>query len=69
MRRSEEQFNTIEQVEHYLVAALLLVEKVDPADDLRVAFFTKAADLLAGKQVFFERPQTVGFDPRILRSN
>lgn len=56
MSATEHQFNTPEQVEHYLTAALDLTESNEVPDDLRVAFFTKAADLLSGKQVFVQPP-------------
>ena len=66
MQRVEEQFNTPEQARNYLHEALKIVEGLDPPDDLRVAVFTKAAELVAGKQVFFAQPQQVTVDPRKL---
>lgn len=56
MSATEHQFNTAEQVEDYLTAALMITEACDVPDDLRVAFFTKAADLISGKQVFVQPP-------------
>ena len=49
--------NTREQAEHYLAGALELVDAIGPPDDLRVAFFTKAVDLLAAKNVVLEQTQ------------
>ena len=69
MRRHEEQYHTPEQVSEHLAQALTLVETHDVPDDLRVPFFVKAADLLAAKQVFFEQPQQVPIDPRLLGVN
>lgn len=69
MRRAEEHFHTPEQVSEHLAQALALVEAHDPPDDLRVPFFVKAADLLAAKQVFFEQPQPVQVDPRLLNNH
>ena len=66
MQRSEEHFHTPEQVRNHLAEALKIIEGLDPPEDLRVAAFTKAADLLSGKQVFFAQPQQVQIDPRKL---
>jgi len=52
--------NTREQAEEYLAGALEIVDALGPPDDLRVAFFTKAVDLLAGKNVVLEQPQMGG---------
>lgn len=59
MRAQEHQHNTPGQVQEYVSAALALVETLDPPDDLRVAVFTKAAELYAGKQVFVEPPTSL----------
>jgi hypothetical protein len=55
MRATEHQFQTPEQVTEYLRDALAIVESLDPPDDLRVACFTKAAELVSAKQVIFEQ--------------
>lgn len=67
MRRTEEQFNTKEQVLGYLQEALDIVDTLAPPNDLWEACFTKAADLLSAKQIFFDQPQQVPIDPRFLR--
>jgi hypothetical protein len=56
----EYQHNTREQAEGYLAGALELVDAIGPPDDLRVAFFTKAVDLLASKNVVLEQTQLGG---------
>lgn len=53
-RRTEQPHNTPEQVREYLREALEVVDELGPPDDLRVACFTKAADLLSAKQIMLE---------------
>lgn len=55
MRRTEEHFHTREQAETHLRDALAIVTELDPPEDLRAVVFTQAAQLLAGKQVFFSQ--------------
>ncbi len=55
MVKREDQHNTPEQAHAYLAAALALVAELDPPEDLRVACFVKAADLLSAKQLFYEQ--------------
>lgn len=50
----ETHHNTADQVRGYLAGALALVEELNPPEDLRVAVFTKAADLATAKQIFIE---------------
>jgi len=47
--------NTPEQVHHYLEQALAIVNALELTDDLRVAAFNKAVDLVAGKQITLEQ--------------
>lgn len=54
-RRTEWPHNTPEQVREYLLEALDVVDELGPPDDLRVACFTKAADLLIAKQITVEQ--------------
>lgn len=58
VRYNERPNNTPEQIRAYLREALDVVDELGPPDDLRVACFTKAADLAAGKQITME--QVVG---------
>ena len=60
VRRHEHPDNTPEQVRDYLRAALELVAELEPPDDLRVATFTKAADLFASKHVTLEQLAPAG---------
>jgi hypothetical protein len=53
-RRTEFAHNTPEQVREYLREALDVVDELGPPDDLRAACFTKAADLIAAKQITVE---------------
>lgn len=46
--------NTPGQVREYIADAIQLVADLDVPDDLRVAAFTKAADLYSGKQLFID---------------
>jgi hypothetical protein len=55
MRQTEYQNNTPEQIEQYLEDALTLVEKLDPADDLRVACFENAVRMFSAKQIVMEQ--------------
>lgn len=59
MRRTEEQHNTPEQVAKTIAAALKLVRTLEIPPALEVVAFTKAVDLLASKQIFFEQPQAL----------
>lgn len=54
-RRVEHPHNTPEQIVDYLRSALELVAELNPPDDLRVAAFTKAADLFSSKHVTMEQ--------------
>ena len=54
-RRTELMHNTPEQVREYLREALAIVEELDPPTDLREVAFTKAADLVSGKQIAVEQ--------------
>jgi hypothetical protein len=51
VQRNEIQHNTYEQVRTYLAEALEMTEASECPDDLRVAFFAAAANMLASKQV------------------
>lgn len=66
-RRIEQQHNTPEQVREYVREALAVVDELDVPDDLRAAAFAKACDLISGKQIVFEQPASIAFDPRILQ--
>jgi len=55
MRKHEYPHNEPAQVRAYIEDALDLVAELDPPEDLRVAAFTKACDLLASKQVILEQ--------------
>jgi hypothetical protein len=57
VNRQEYPHNTPEQVRAYLASALALVAELDVPDDLRVAAFSKAAELLSSKQVVLVQPQ------------
>jgi hypothetical protein len=50
--------NSTEQVFEYLREALALVEDLATPDDLRVALFTKAVDLLSAKQIVMTQAQS-----------
>jgi hypothetical protein len=54
VRRIEVMQNTEEQVREALRSALDLTEELQPPEDLRVAAFVKAADLLSAKQVVLD---------------
>ena len=66
-RRFEQPHNSPEQVREYLAGALALVDELDPPDDLRVAAFTKACDLISAKQIVYEQPASVAFDHRLFQ--
>lgn len=66
MRRQEEFFHTEDQVRTVIADALSIVSEFEIEDDLKVPVFMKAAELLAAKQVFFEQPQAIPLDPRLL---
>jgi hypothetical protein len=55
MRQTEYPHNKPAQVREYIVAALALVDDLDPPDDLRGPVFAKAADLYSSKQVVLEQ--------------
>lgn len=59
-RKSELVHNTPEQVREYLAGALGLVATDDVPDDLRVAYFGKAVDLLAAKSITVEQIAPTG---------
>ena len=48
------QHNSVEQVEGYLQDALEITERLDPPEDLRVAFFNAVVALCSAKQVVME---------------
>jgi hypothetical protein len=54
-RITEHHHYTREQVSEHLRDALDVVDELGPADDLRVACFTKAVDLLSAKQRVMEQ--------------
>lgn len=64
IRFSERQHNTPGQIRDYLSEALDVVEELYPPEDLRVACFTKAAELAAAKQVTGEAVMAGGVDLR-----
>jgi hypothetical protein len=66
--KTEAPLNTREQAVEYLRAALEVVDELAPPDELRPAVFTKAADLIAAKQVFFETAPAGIADLAALRS-
>lgn len=55
MIQREYPHNTPEQVVEYIQAALRVVERLEPAEDLRVVVFSKAVDLLSNKQIVLEQ--------------
>lgn len=59
MRREFYHF-TPEQVEQAIVAALDMVERLDPPDDLRAAVFGHAVTMLGNKQVMHEQIAPLG---------
>jgi len=56
-RVTEHHYQTPEQVRAYLREALAVVAELVPPEDLRVACFTKAADLVSAKHVMVEAIQ------------
>ena len=54
-RKVEYEHHSPEQVRQYLDTALRLTAEMDVPEDLRVAFFGKALDLVSAKQMFFEQ--------------
>jgi hypothetical protein len=64
MQFREHQHNTPEQVEEYLAAALAAVEKLNPPEDLREAFFTSAVHLISNKQIIAEQAPPLMAIPR-----
>lgn len=54
-RKTEMHYHSTEQVSRHLADALAIVEGGDVPDDLRVAAFTKAFELLAAKHVLMEQ--------------
>ena len=55
MRKTEIPHNAPEQVREYLQGALDLVDELEIPDELAPIAFSKAIDLLAAKQLFFEQ--------------
>jgi hypothetical protein len=55
MRQSEYHNNTPEQVREYLQQAADITAELDVAPDLVGIAFSKAADLLSGKQIVLEQ--------------
>jgi hypothetical protein len=71
VQRNEIQHNTYEQVRTYLAEALEMTEASECPEDLRVAFFAAAANMLASKQVVITQAAPVqlgglGIDPRTM---
>lgn len=58
--RTERKHNSDDQVREYLAGALAIVGELEVPDDLRVAAFGKAVDLLAAKHITFETVAPVG---------
>jgi hypothetical protein len=58
--------NDVTETREYLRTALELVEELEPPDDLRVAFFTTAVNLVSQAQVFFEQHQIAGNGAHLL---
>lgn len=54
-RVSEHHYHSPEQVSGYMRDALAVVDELDVPDDLRVAAFSKAFELLAAKHVVMEQ--------------
>jgi hypothetical protein len=54
-RRTDMHYHSPEQVREHMTEALAIVEGLDVPDDLRVAAFGKAFDLLAAKHVVMEQ--------------
>ena len=55
MQRREEFFHTAEQVQGYIDEARRIVTELELDDELRVPAFTKAIELLQGKNITFEQ--------------
>jgi len=66
--RKEIVFNTPEQVAGYLTEALNLIAELDPPTDLREVAFSKACDMISGKQVIVEQAAPA-FTPPLLGQN
>lgn len=59
-RRTELIHNSPDQVREYLAGALAVVAELEVPDDLRVAAFGKAVDLIAAKQITVEAIAPMG---------
>lgn len=64
--RTKVQLNDVSEVREYLRSALELVEELAPPDDLRVAAFTSATNLLSQAQVILEQPGVAPNGARLL---
>lgn len=58
LRKREIQNYEPAEVEQHIRAALELVERLSPADDLRPHVFAQAVNLYSGKQIMVEQVQT-----------
>jgi hypothetical protein len=67
MQRQEIPNNTDLQVEEYVAKALILVQELDPDQDLRASVFEQACALYASKQIVMTQPQPI--DLAMLRDN
>ena len=68
MRRTDDPHHTDEQVSEYLVRAVKILNRRDFTPEERAAVLPVVVTLLASKQVFYEQPQPVMFDPRLLNA-
>jgi hypothetical protein len=67
MRKTEDHHHTAEQVDGYLVEALMMSERHMLTEDVRAAILPTLVSLLASKQVFYEQVAPVqGLDLRNL---
>lgn len=66
--RTDDHHHTAADVRRYLAAACELVQELELDDDLKVPAFTKAVDLLASKQIFYEQPAAVPLAMQIPRN-
>lgn len=57
MERLEVRTHSDDQILDAVMFGLAMVENVDPPDELRVAVFTKAADMFSAKQIVM-RPKS-----------
>jgi hypothetical protein len=60
MRKTEDHHHTAEQVDGYLVEALMMSERHMLTEDVRAAILPTLVSLLSSKQVFYEQAAPVG---------